>query len=131
MFDRAAAIIAAREALDNAPRVDIGGVSEPVVDIAALVDAVTKAGNPDALVIPAYDEPLALFARFRLEQDTPEAPGATLTPTAGPGVVKIAIVRDGKTIVAGLTSNDMAWHAGLALCSAALESRRLHEEAGS
>lgn len=131
MFDRSAAIIAAREVIDSSPRIDIGGVSEPVIDIGAVVDAVTKAGNPGALVIPTYDESLAQFARYRIEQDTPETPGAVMSITARSGAVSVNVHRGGAAIAAGLTNSDMAWHAGLALCSAALESRRLHEEAGS
>lgn len=131
MFDRLAAIAAARTVLDAAPRVDVNGASEPVIDIAALVDAIVKGGDPDALIVPAYDEALAQFARFRLEQDGANGVGAHMVITARSDAVSVGVHRGSETIVAGLTGTDMAWHAGLALCCAALEAKRLHEEAGS
>lgn len=129
MLDRPAAIRAAREVLASSPVVEGVNDNQPIVDLAKLVDAVLAAANPDALIVPAYDAQLAQSARYRLEQDPEGGRGARMSLLAHPNAVGIGVTvgPDYNVVVAGLVGTDSAWHTGLAWCSTALESKRLHE----
>lgn len=128
MLDRPAAIRAAREVLASSPVVEGVNDDQPIVDLAKLVDAVLAAANPDALIVPAYDAQLAQSARYRLEQDPEGGRGARMSLIARPGAVSVAVVGHAdQLVVAGLVGTDSAWHTGLAWCSTALESKRMHE----
>jgi hypothetical protein len=131
MLNRAAAIIALRELIDAAPTIDVAGVREPMFDLNVMVNAVLAAANPDALVVPKYDAMLAQSARYRLETDT-VGPGAKLSITAHPGAVALDVhsAHSGQ-LVAGMVAPDSVWHTGLAMCSAAEESRRQYEGQGT
>lgn len=130
-FDRAAAIRAARAVLAAAPTIEGANGGELAVDLGKLVDTITAAGNPAALAIPPYDEELAQSARYRLEQDVGTELGAQMAITAHLGGVAIGVSRQGSQLVAGLVAVDSAWYTGLALCSAAMEVRRLKEAKGA
>jgi hypothetical protein len=128
MLDRPAAIRAAREVLESSPVVEGVNDDQPIVDLAKLVDAILAAANPDALIVPAYDEQLAQSARYRLEQDPEGGRGAHLALMARPNAVAVGVTAGAENVlVAGLVGTDIAWHTGLAWCSAAMESKRLHE----
>ena len=127
MFDRPAAIRAAREVLESSPVVEGVNDAQPIIDLAKLVDAVLAAANPSALIVPAYDDQLAQSARYRLEQDI-VGRGAHMSLIARPNAVAVGVTTDPENVlVAGLVGPDAAWHTGLAWCSASMESRRLHE----
>lgn len=131
MLDRPAAVEAARKVLEAAPVLEVvdgGDGSTPIVSLSQLVDAVLAAANPEALVLPAYDEMLAQSARYRLEQNTASGVGAQMSLTAHPGGVAVGVHSGDLQLVAGLVGSDSAWHTGIAWCVAALESKRLHEE---
>lgn len=141
MLDLAAAAAAAREVLENAPVMDNGdGTSQPAVSLSELAQAVLKAANPEALVVPTYDEALAQHARYRIESDTDGHKGAHMSVTAHPGAAALAVYTyqpndaepgSGYTphlLTSGLVNPDSVWHLGLALCSVAMESRRLGME---
>lgn len=146
MLDLAAGAAAARRVLEEAPTFD-GGAGTPVVHFPQLVQAILAAANPDALIIPAYDQQLAESARYRLEPDTENGQqGARMSVTAHPGTVAIGVyaerpnldqARDGieqarpRVLTSGLISPDGVWHLGLALCSAAVEARRLLRDAAA
>lgn len=125
MFDRAAAIQAARSVLDAAPR--LSPAAEPIVDLGALVDAIVAAGSPDALVVPKYDAALAVWARYRLAEDAGEGT-TTMSVVARTGAVAASVYEGERSVVAGLATIDMAWHLGLALCSTAMEAKSLRPE---
>jgi hypothetical protein len=127
MLNRAAAIEAARKVINAAPTIEVGGVSEPVINLAELVDAVLSSANPDALVVPAYDAALAQGARFRLEQDTEETRGAVLAILAHPGAVGYSVTRESEQLVSGLVAADTAWLTHMAGLSAAVHSKSLRE----
>lgn len=128
MFDQDAAQRAAREVLAAAPRIEGGDGTELVISIRSLVDAIVAAGNPDALVIPPYDPETAPDARFRIEQPTSDNPGATVGIVVHPGAVALPVYSgDGKVLVSGFIGHEFAWHLGLALCSAAQESKSRSE----
>jgi len=127
MLNRAAAIAAARKVIEAAPMIEVGGVNEPVIDMAKLVDEVLTAANPDALVIPPYDSYLARDARYRLEQDTEDGRGALLSILAHPRVVSYSVTRDGNPLVGGFVAPDAAWLTHLAGLSAAVAARELGE----
>lgn len=128
MFDQDAAQRAARDMLAAAPRIEGGDGTELVISIKDLVNAIVTAGNPDALVVPAYDPELA-DARYRLEQPTKDNPGANMSIIPHDEAVAL-IVRDGDgtQLVAGFVGSDFAWHLGVALCSGAQETRRRRSE---
>jgi hypothetical protein len=132
MFDQDAAQRAATEILASAPRLEGGDGTEIVIPIKALVEAIMAAGNPDGLIVPAYDEALAAEARYRIEQPTKDNPGASMTILAHDEAVAL-VIRDGRgeQLSAGFVGPDFAWHLGLALCSASQETRRRHSEARS
>ena len=141
MLDHAAAAAAARRVLSEAPVQDMGdGTSQPAIRISVLVQEILKAANPDAAVIPAYDEQLAQDARYRLEIDVEDGPrGAHMSVTAHPGAVAIGVYAgrteldeaqdeieqtEPRVLVSGLVGHEGVWHLGLALCSAAMEAKR-------
>lgn len=141
MLDLAAAAAAAREVLENAPIHDNGdGTSQPAVSLSELAQAVLKAANPEALVIPTYDAALAQHAHYRIEPDLDSHKGAHMTVTAHPGAVALATYAyqpkdaepgsgyNAHVLTSGLVSPDAVWHFGLALCSAAMEAKRLRAE---
>jgi hypothetical protein len=124
MFDRQAAIAAARDVLAAAPEVAGAemGSTALAVDVAKLVDAVVRAGNPDALVVPPYDETLASEAWYRFGIPTDEISGRELQFVLHYGNVltRVRLDKDeGEARTLGITYPDAAWHAGLALCSVA------------
>ena len=125
MFDQAAAQSAAAAVLASAPRIEGGSGTELAISVKELVTAIVTAGNPDALVIPAYDEALAPNSAYRIEPDTEANPGATMGVQAHPGAVSMPVrAGDGTMLTAGMTGPDFAWNLGLALCAAAQEARR-------
>lgn len=125
MFDRHAAIAAAREVLDAAPRVELsGGDHEIAVDLGALVDKIVAAGAPDALAVPAYDDKLAQEAAYRIAHPVGDDPGAHVTVIASRGAVATGVWLGEQRFVGGLTKPDAAWHLGMAYCSAAQHATR-------
>lgn len=131
MFNQAAAQRAAAEMLDAAPRIEGGDGSELVLSVKALVDAIMKAGNPDGLVVPPYDQALAPEARYRLEEPTKvNEEGTTLGIIALTGSVSVTVYSGKKVpITTGLVNPERVWLLSLALASAAQESQRLSSEA--
>jgi len=130
MFDQLAAQRAAAEVLAAAPRIEGGQGDEIVFPLRQLVDEIIRAGQPESLVIPAYDPETGATARYRLHTPTEEDPGSTVSLQPHPGTVGITI-RDGQgdILVTGFAGRDFAWHLGMALCSVAQESDRLAEQA--
>lgn len=143
MFDRQAAIAAARKVLDAAPTLE--GSDAPIVALGELVDAVLAAANPAALVIPAYDAVGAPTARYPLLYvgvgDTDLSAGSVARvraldkPVAYGDVVEVGMVKfelsltDGTDIDAMLRAEG-AYHFGLAVVSAATEAHRIREARG-
>lgn len=124
MFDRDAAITAARHVLDTAPRVETPNGPEIAVNLANLVDKILAAGNPDALTVPPYDPELAKDALYRIAHTVDEDPGAQITVTARRGAVATGVWRGPEQFVGGVTIPATAWHLGLAYCSAAQHAMR-------
>lgn len=132
MFNQAAAQRVAAEIIAAAPTIEGGDGSELVVNIKELVDEIMKAGDPDGLVIPPYDPILGPDARYRLEQPNAVNEAGTtmgIVPLRG-HAVSVTIYSGSKTpITAGMIAAERAYQLGLALCSAAQESQRQHDEA--
>lgn len=125
MFDRAAAVAAAREVIAAAPRVEVtGGEHELALDLGALVDRIVAAGDPDALTVPTYDAQLAQEATHRIAHPVDDDPGAHVTVVARRGAVATGVWCGPEHFVGGLTKPDAAWYLGLAYCSAAQHATR-------
>jgi hypothetical protein len=145
MFDKPAAIEAARKVLDEAPTID--GSDRPIFSISDLVDAVLAAANSDALIVPAYDHVIAPHAWYPLlyaRRDTVDLPSASVRITASDkvmsygdvvdvGMVEISLRLDdaGDTeVTTGMLRADGAWHVFLTGLAAANESHRIREAKG-
>lgn len=142
MFDRPAAVAAARKVLEAAPTLE--GSDAPIFDLGELVDAVVAAANPDALVIPAYDAVGAPTAEYPLlyvgVDDTDLSGGSVirvqaLDPVTYGDIVEVGMVKfslsltDGTDIDAMLRAEG-AYHFGLATLSASVQSHRNREVKG-
>jgi hypothetical protein len=133
MFDESAAKRAAQRVIAAAPVIEGGAGNEIAINVKELVSEIVAAGNPNAAVIPAYDEVTAASARFWVKlpsNDGPdEDPGVYMILLAHKGAVGIGLYTgDGKHISTGLVGPEFAWHLGMAACSASQESKRLAEE---
>ena len=130
MFDRLAAQRAAAEVLAAAPRIEGGQGNEIVFPLRQLVDEIVRAGQPESLVIPAYDPETGSTARYRLFMPTETDPGDTVEMRPFAGTIGITI-RDaqGNARVTGFSTPEFVWHLCMALLSVAQESHRLAAEA--
>lgn len=145
MFDRQAAIAAARKVLETAPTLE--GSDAPIIALGELVDAVLAAANPDALVIPAYDAVGAPTAEYPLLYVTADGQSvatgrlkvhASDAPMSYGDVVDVGMVEinlrfaDGQDTadVRGMLRADGAYHFGLAVMSASVEAHRIREARG-
>jgi hypothetical protein len=145
MFDRQAAIAAARKVLDNAPTLE--GSDAPIFQLGELVDAVVAAANPDALIVPAYDAVGAPTANYPLLyvtiDGTPVSAGslkvqASDAPMRYNDVVDVGMVELGLHFEDGGEASDAkamlraegAYHFGLAMISASTEAHRIREARG-
>ena len=129
MFDQAAAQRAAQRVIAAAPRIEGGDGSEYVVDVKKLVTEIVAAGQPESLVIPAYDDVTAASARYwiKLPSTTPDSadPGIYMIFLAHKGGVGAAVYSgDGQRICTGIIGPEFAWHLGMAACSASQEAAR-------
>lgn len=146
MFDRPAAIAAARKLLDDAPTLD--GSDAPIFDVGELVDAVIAAANPDALVIPTYDTVGAPTANYPVLYPTHNGvplPGSTFLGVYASDVVlnygdvvDVGMVEhtvrtvhaDQVEVLKLMLRADGAWHFHLAGLAAAVEAKKMREVKG-
>lgn len=128
--DLRAAKQALHEALASAPRMKSPDGTEAAVDVAKAVDAVFRAGQPDALVPPRYDPVLAPDTWHRIALPGPDQPGREICFIATAQGCEIwERVDSGEPHLVGLVGADALDHLGLAACSTSIAQRRLREGA--
>lgn len=123
---------AAKQALGgvlmSAPRVESDDGTEPVVDLAAAVDAVVRAASPDALVPPRYDELLAPETWHRISLPLGARPGIEVRVLATTrGCEWWQRVNRGDPQLVGLIGDDALHQLGLSACSTAAAVKQLRE----